>query len=74
MAWHRDRVAVADNGWHLQSLAMARWFSDGPLPALDYFSQATTKSDLPTQATHSPNLTVSHMHMISVHFEINNVH
>lgn len=74
MAWHRDRVAVADDEWYVQSLAMPSWFSGGPSPALPCFFQAITKSDLPTQATHGPNLTVSHMHTISVHFEINNVH
>lgn len=73
MAWHRDREAVAGEEWPMQSLTTAGWFNDGPFPALACFSQATTKSDLPIRATHSPNLTVSHTHTISVRFEINNI-
>lgn len=30
--------------------------------------------DLPTPATSSPNLTVCHMHAVSIHFKINNIH
>ena len=64
MAWPGGR-----GRWHV-----AGWFSDGPLPALGYFSQATRKSDLPTRATHGPNLTVSHTHATSICIEINNIH